>query len=1182
MINKYLRILLFVVIFSLISLPAESNEHNFEFVVDVGSQTGVIMQDQDGFIWIGTQDGAVKYDGISIKRYSTENSQISNNMILDIYQDKEGLIWIGTTDGLNVYNKNTDSFKVYHHDSNVKQSISSSSLAVNFGASYIIEDSDGFIWIGTNNGLNRFDKKSNTFRVFRHSDNPGSLSNNSVSSLLEDSEGIIWVGTDVGINKFDKKTNRFTVYNEGNSQLSNNAISSIIEDSEGLIWVATKDGISRFDKSSESFQSYFHEPSNPNSLPFAKIDRLLDQGNGQIWLSSFVGKEKGLAVYNKKTGTFSIYHSNKNKPFSLSTDGICDIYKDNAGTIWLPSFSGPVDISHSGGHDFERYTHNPDNPNSILPDVITTMTEDADGLIWFASTSGIVSYDRKTKRFDNINEGYVAAGISYHHDGYIWFSGSNKLIKYDKSTKRNAKEYPMKPSSYANSLFEDKNDSNFVWMGTTTYGLALFNKEKESFTYYSHKPNDDLSIANNAIAIIYQDEQGFIWAPTLGGGLDVFDPKSRNVVRHYKHERNNPNSLSSNSINHLIRARDGVFWISTSKGLNRFEKETGKFKRFSKKLGFPANNIMTLLEDHNGILWIGSKIGLIKFDPKTEKSKLYSKRDGLPSNEFWEYKSLKAKNGSLWFGTPKGAFSFYPDQITENKFIPPVFITSLTQGGEDIPTGKALEKTLKINLDWKNNFFEMEFAALNYIHPEKNQYMYKLEGFDKDWYNTHSYNFGRYSGLPGGHYTLRIKGANNDRVWNERGASVEINVAVPWWKTRLFFVSIGCFVILFTVAIFLLRIKSIKTRNLELEKTVEERTIELQSTNDQLQLENKERLMAEEKAIVSESNYRGLFDNSTDAIFVHDVDTGIVLDCNRTMLEMYGFSKEEVLDASIDKFSARQPSYDQSDAIEWVRKAMKEGPQCFEWLAKRKDKTLFWGEVALKKALIGSEHRLLAFVSDISDRKKAEDQVKASLNEKVTLLQEIHHRVKNNMTVIASLLSLQANSTEDERLKKALTVSQNRVQSMSSIHEALYQSENLSSIEMNPYLLKLASAIAQNYGISSNVNITVESEDVLVSVKQASPLGLIVNELITNSFKYAFPENQEGEITIKLRKTEQSQIEVIYVDDGIGMPNDFDWHSAKSMGLKLVKMLAENQLGGSVEMERNKGTKFTIKFNIEA
>jgi two-component sensor histidine kinase/HAMP domain-containing protein len=214
---------------------------------------------------------------------------------------------------------------------------------------------------------------------------------------------------------------------------------------------------------------------------------------------------------------------------------------------------------------------------------------------------------------------------------------------------------------------------------------------------------------------------------------------------------------------------------------------------------------------------------------------------------------------------------------------------------------------------------------------------------------------------------------------------------------------------------------------------------------------------------------------------------------------------------------------------------------------------------------------------EVEFHRKTEKQIKSHLKEKETLLKEIHHRVKNNLAVVSSLLELQSSSINDERLKAALTDSQNRVQSISAIHETLYQSENLSSIDLNTYLPKLARSVAQNHIIDSKVNLKIEAEDIVIGVKQASILGLIVNELITNSYKYAFPDRQEGEIKIRLQKIED-QIELEYADNGIGVPKDFDWENIKSMGLSLVKLLGEDQLGGSIRLNRDKGTCFIIKF----
>ncbi len=218
---------------------------------------------------------------------------------------------------------------------------------------------------------------------------------------------------------------------------------------------------------------------------------------------------------------------------------------------------------------------------------------------------------------------------------------------------------------------------------------------------------------------------------------------------------------------------------------------------------------------------------------------------------------------------------------------------------------------------------------------------------------------------------------------------------------------------------------------------------------------------------------------------------------------------------------------------------------------------------------------------DITDRKAYQKALEKLLVEKETLMHEIHHRVKNNMTVVSSLLNLQAHSMEDERLKAALMDSRNRVQSMSAIHETLYQSDNISSVDMNIYLSNLAGDIARNHTIDSKVKLKIEADNILIGTKQATPIGLIVNELVTNSFKYAFPDNLEGEIKIILQRSE-NQIELQYADNGIGIPEGLDWKNSDTMGLKLVRTLVENQLDGSIDLERSNGTKFSIKFNIEA
>ncbi|MBT4268466.1 MAG: PAS domain S-box protein [Deltaproteobacteria bacterium] len=350
-----------------------------------------------------------------------------------------------------------------------------------------------------------------------------------------------------------------------------------------------------------------------------------------------------------------------------------------------------------------------------------------------------------------------------------------------------------------------------------------------------------------------------------------------------------------------------------------------------------------------------------------------------------------------------------------------------------------------------------------------------------------------------------------------------------------------------------------------------------------------ERNQVQEELKKTKAILQAALDNSPVAIAIANAPDGKLIYVNNAGLSIRADTEEELVkDVGIGEYASswRILHFDgteyQTNEVPLAR-AIKYGEPCTdEFIIRRND-----GEdrIVLANAAPIFDYKgnvsqgIVAF-HDITERKQAEEQIKSNLKEKETLLQEIHHRVKNNLTVVASLLKLQANGMEDERLKAALSDSQSREQAMSAIHETLYQSENLSAIDMNIYLSKLGNDVARNYSIGSKVNLIIESESVLIGAKQASPVGLIVNELVTNSLKYAFSNNEDGEIKINLQRRED-QVELECIDNGIGMPDRFDWKNSSSLGLKLVRTLVENQLDGSINKESNNGTKFTIKFNIE-
>ena len=345
------------------------------------------------------------------------------------------------------------------------------------------------------------------------------------------------------------------------------------------------------------------------------------------------------------------------------------------------------------------------------------------------------------------------------------------------------------------------------------------------------------------------------------------------------------------------------------------------------------------------------------------------------------------------------------------------------------------------------------------------------------------------------------------------------------------------------------------------------------------------RKQAEEAVKTERRRIVDILDGTNVGTWEWNVQTGETL-FNERWADIIGYTLEEISPVSIETWIKFCHPDDLKVSNELLEKHFNGELDYYDCEIRMRHKNGNWiwvqdrGKVSTwtddgKPILISGTHQ------EITGRKQSDEQIKANLQEKETLLQEIHHRVKNNMTVISSLLKLQMTRLSDKAAKEALQDSQNRVQTMSMIHETLYRSGNLSAIDMKTYLSELGRIIFQSYNLSGKVTLKIEAEGILIGVKQASPVGLIVNELITNSLKYAFLDGREGEILLELKSNNENGVELTVSDNGIGIPAGFDLKNADSLGLKLVKMLVENQLDGSVDMESNNGTKFTIKFNIE-
>ncbi len=405
-------------------------------------------------------------------------------------------------------------------------------------------------------------------------------------------------------------------------------------------------------------------------------------------------------------------------------------------------------------------------------------------------------------------------------------------------------------------IYEDRTGD--FWIGTFGGGLNKFDRDTEQFVRYQHNPNDPHSLGNNSIAKLYEDSLGEFWIGTTGG-LDKFD-RATGQFSHYQHNPDDPHSLSSDIVASIYEDQSGSLWIGTLGGFNKFDRKTETFTRYGTKDGLPNEVITGILEDAQGNLWLSTFKGLSKFNPQTETFKTYTSSDGLQSDRF-SVGHYQSKDGKMFFGGDRGFNAFYPQEIKDNDYIPPIVLTDFQLFNESVPVSadsavpKSLTEIEEIELSYQDSVFSFEFSALHYSDPETNQYAYMLEGFDKDWnYTNAKRRFATYTNLDGGEYVFRVKGSNSDGVWNEEGISVKIIINPPFWQT-LWFRTLTVTLVLGSVfGAFNLRVRTIQTQRRQLKIQVNERTKELKTAKEKAETAKEEAEIANQAKSVFLAN----------------------------------------------------------------------------------------------------------------------------------------------------------------------------------------------------------------------------------------------------------------------------------------------------------------------------------------
>jgi PAS domain S-box-containing protein len=765
-----------------------------------------ILQDSQGFMWFGTQDGLNKYDGYTFTVYRhlrSDPDSLSNNTVTALYQDRSGMLWVGTTVGLDSFDGGATQFT---HHPDVGEEIS-----------VIYEDTAGTLWIGTyGSGLFQYDRSSRQFVQYMPDPaDPHSLSDDAVISIYEDDSGILWLGTaDGGLNGSDPATQTFTHYRndpDDPHSLSYDRVTTIFKDRSGAFWVGTGfpydvevGGLNVFDRASGQFTRYRHDPSDRHSLSNNHVKSIYQDQTGTLW----IGTDDGLNVFDRPTNTFTSFRHDPLNPHSLGGNTITAIYEDRTGTLWFGTEGAGISKYTRVKEKFARFQPDPLDPDSLSGPVIGAITQDHDGVLWIGVPGeGLDSLDRATGQFDNYSHNPDDPDSLSHdnvralyvdHEGTLWIGTSRGLDRLEPDPEGGAFTHyvhdPGDPTSLGpgavKAILEDH--THTMWIGTEEPGtLNRFDRATgqagrgRTFTRYEHDPSDPNSFINTfGIRAIYEDRAGDLWLGTYDG-LVHFDRETETFTQ-YEHDPDDPQSLSRDFVWDIHQDSNGILWIATSGGLNRFDQTAGQFTVYTMEDGLVNDNVMCILADTQGYLWLGTDGGLSKFDPQTETFKNYDESDGLANNVVMLAACHQSESGEMFFGTLNGFSAFHPADVRDNLHIPPIALTAFRKFDEIVKFDAPLSEVEEITLSYQDNFFAFEFAALDYTDPAKNQYAYKLEGFDKDWITCGTRRYASYTNLPPGEYTFRVKGTNNDRVWNETGHAVKVTITPPFWATWWF------------------------------------------------------------------------------------------------------------------------------------------------------------------------------------------------------------------------------------------------------------------------------------------------------------------------------------------------------------------------------------------------------------
>ncbi|MBI3194611.1 MAG: hypothetical protein HYZ34_09135, partial [Ignavibacteriae bacterium] len=567
---------------------------------------------------------------------------------------------------------------------------------------------------------------------------------------------------------------------------------TIIEEPRGELWIGSLDGLRKYNiaTGTHTFIKEIRSEVTPNEKGVREI---LKANDGTVWFATHTG----LFMYDKRTDVFYSYTNNPRDPGTVSNNRVYSLCQDNSGVLWIGTFGSGISRVNLEQKKFHHYKYSGTSISGQRNNMVMSLLEDSQGKIWVGTWENqLVEFTRET----NIWKGYTTSHstincLSEDEEGNIWIGNDAALQKFERSTGRIE-------TIFVGPVYNVIMEKNFLWIARLGE-ICKLNPETGDVSKFLVDSARLLNASN-----IRFDKSGNIWFSN--GNLFFYDLKKHRVTV-FQHEPNNIQSISSNSVSSICVGNDGTVWVGTYEaGLNRYEHATNSFKHYLEKDGLPNNVIYGILEDEKGNLWLSTNRGISRFNPPTETFRNFDVDDGLQANEFNRGAYFKSKRGEMFFGGVNGFNEFFPNAIQDNQHIPSVVLTQFLVFNKKKEFQQAIDEVKEITLPFDENFFSFEFSSLDFTNQKKNRFKYMLEGFDHDWVSAGTNRLAFYTDVSPGNYIFRVKGSNNDDVWNEEGLAIAVTIIPPVWATWWFRFLVGIFLAALGPVIYYRRVNALK------------------------------------------------------------------------------------------------------------------------------------------------------------------------------------------------------------------------------------------------------------------------------------------------------------------------------------------------------------------------------------